>query len=191
MNRMKDLRMMKRVSQVAFAVVAALTLVLGFTACSNDDDRVEPVVVATNKLMVDNVEKTIVRAEVLDMKDDDYAVRFYLSKDQSEYVQILGNTKQYNGKTIDLTKTEELQETIAWQVGYMKSASWVFVGSGDEAHQPFTSGTMQISVNVATGDVVLNLVDARLHLEKGQNSDGQPHSISFSWKGKGVITHLD
>lgn len=190
MNRMKDL-MMKRVSQVAFAVVAALTLVLGFTACSNDDDRVEPVVVATNKLMVDNVEKTIVRAEVLDMKDDDYAVRFYLSKDQSEYVQILGNTKQYNGKTIDLTKTEELQETIAWQVGYMKSASWVFVGSGDEAHQPFTSGTMQISVNVVTGDVVLNLVDARLHLEKGQNSDGQPHSISFSWKGKGVITHLD
>lgn len=174
-------------AKAAFAFAATLMLSMTFTACSgNDGEDYEEV--NLNIVVIDNVERQVLKAELVVDDGIYYELFLYLSEAQGGFVYIDANTLLHNGKTIDLTKQETNEwNGSTWGVGWRESQEWNFLAASTPTKRLFKTGTMKTNANLSTGDVEVTIANGKVQIEKGYYDDGLEHTISLYWKGKATI----
>ncbi len=180
---MKTNAFLANMAKAAFAFAATLMLSMTFTACSGDDEEVNP-----NIMVIDNVERQVFKAELIVGEENYYELYLYLSEDGKKTVTIEANTLLHNGKTIDLTKQETDEwNSSTWIVGWREGYVLKFHATSKKTERLFKTGTMKTNANLSTGDVEVTIVNGKVQIEEGDWGDGLEHTISLYWKGKARI----
>ena len=142
---------------------------------------------ASGFVIIDGVKKPILSHKYFDKDDSDFVLRFNLSDDGKEIVQVEGNRNLHIGKDIDLTKREnEHYGQYYWFVAYatdffkyLYSSHRVFTswGSPDSEHPFFTTGTLRIDGDPA-GTFTVSLKNGRITSDTN-SGDGEEHTIEL------------
>ena len=104
-------------AKAAFALAAVVMMSAVFTSCSKDNDDDNPSAPKTQIVVLDGVEKPIVKAEYKDKKDGDYILYFYLSDDHKEKVTMqLNKDVHMTGNPVNLTEREKTHDGWYWMV---------------------------------------------------------------------------
>ena len=141
---------------------------------------------ASGFTVIDGVKKPILSHEYFDEGDNVFVLRFNLSADGKEIVQIDGNRNLHTGKDIDLTKKESEHDEWYWAVTYATGfIGWgnchrVFTGYGDpDSDSPvFTTGTLRIDGD--PGTFTVSLKNGRITADTAWG-DGKTHTVSIKY----------
>ncbi|WP_455537321.1 hypothetical protein [Prevotella koreensis] len=171
-------------AKAAFALAAAVMMSAAFTSCSkdSDDDNGGLPTPKAQTVILDGVEKPILKAEYNDVSGDSYYLYLYLSTDRKERVHFeLNKDLHITGKPINLTKKEESHKgKWYWVVQYYKSGDQPLIdtfGDPDSKDPVFTTGTLTVS-GLPTAIINIKLENGRV-----KGSDGKKHTLTLSYKG--------
>ena len=128
---------LERMAKHAFVFAAVLAASVALSSCSKDDDNTkkeETVEVQPNSAVIDGKLWKLTNPEYHFFDGNNntsYALLLYIGNTRS-YISIDGDGGKYNGKTIDLTKTEEefADRAYNWKVVCVDPGSnnWFFAG---------------------------------------------------------------
>ena len=155
-----------------------------FTACSKDNDDDNPPAPKTQIVVLDGVEKPIVKAEYEDEGKGNYSLYLYLSADGEEMVMFqLNKDLHMSGSPVNLTKKEEKHdEKWYWVVEYYKPDDTTLIETYADPDAPdvpvFTTGTLTIS---GSPESTINI---RLENGRVKGKDGKDHTFTVSYSGK-------
>ena len=154
-----------------------------FTSCSKDNDDDNPPAPKTQIVVLDGVEKPIVKAEYEDKGSGNYNLYLYLSADRKEKVEVqLNKDLHMTGSPVDLTKQEKEHEgKFYWTVNYYGADGKRIIdtwGKPGSSYPVFTTGTLTMSGD-PTGTINIKLENGRV---KGK--DGKEHTITLNYNGK-------
>lgn len=138
--------------------------------------------------MIDGETKPIVSVQIdkdrLDMNK--YKIDIYLAED--EYIEIMADYENHDGKIIDLTKKEPKREGWYWGVGYHKSGRTIFdtYANPADAYPVFQSGTLYVKRLDDIDGLPVFAIELKNGKVKGEDEygDGKEHTISLHYKGK-------
>ena len=170
-------------AKAAFALAAVVMMSAVFTSCSKDNDDDNPPAPKTQIVVLDGVEKSIVKAEYKDYGNDNYSLYLYLSADRKEKVKVqLNKDLHITGSPIDLTEKEKKHdEKWYWTVEYYKpdgtTLIYTFAKPGNE-NPVFNTGTLTMSGS-PMGTINIKLENGRV---KGK--DGKEYTLILSYSGK-------
>ena len=170
-------------AKAAFALAAVVMMSAVFTSCSKDNDDDNPPAPKTQIVVLDGVEKSIVKAEYKDYGNDNYSLYLYLSADRQEKVKVqLNKDLHMTGSPVKLTEKEKKHdEKWYWIVEYHKpdgtTLIYAFAKPGNE-NPVFNTGTLTIS---GSPESTINI-----KLENGcvKGKDGKEHTLAISYSGK-------
>ena len=180
---MKTTSFFASAAKAAFALAAVVMMSAVFTSCSKDNDDDNPPAPKTQIVVLDGVEKSIVKAEYKDYGNDNYSLYLYLSADRKEKVKVqLNKDLHITGSPIDLTEKEKKHdEKWYWTVEYYKPDGTTFIYTfakpGNE-NPVFNTGTLTANGS-PTGTINIKLENGRV---KGK--DGKVHTLVVSYSGK-------
>ena len=170
-------------AKAAFALAAVVMMSAVFTSCSKDNDDDNPPAPKTQIVVLDGVEKSIVKAEYKDYGNDNYSLYLYLSADRKEKVKVqLNKDLHITGSPIDLTEKEKKHdEKWYWTVEYYKpdgtTLIYTFAKPGNE-NPVFNTGTLTMSGS-PMGTINIKLENGRV---KGK--DGKEYTLAISYSGQ-------
>ena len=153
-----------------------------FTSCSKDNDDDNPPAPKTQIVVLDGVEKSIVKAEYKDYGNDNYSLYLYLSADRKEKVKVqLNKDLHITGSPIDLTEKEKKHdEKWYWTVEYYKpdgtTLIYTFAKPGNE-NPVFNTGTLTMS---GSPESTINI---KLENGRVKGKDGKEHTLVLSYSG--------
>ena len=170
-------------AKAAFALAAVVMMSAVFTACSKDNDDDNPPAPKTQIVVLDGVEKPIVKAEYEAQGKGNYDLNLYLSADRKERVEFeLNKDIHMTGSPIKLTEKEKKHDgKWYWIVEYYKLDDTELIKTFGNPSNPipvFSDGTLTIS---GSPDGTLNI-----KLENGRikGTDGAEHTLTLSYSGK-------
>ena len=176
---MKTTSFLASAAKATFALAAVVMMSAVFTSCSKDNDDDNPPAPKTQIVVLDGVEKPIVKAKYEDNGYGNYELQ--LLTDTKEIVRIDFNKKQHmTGNPIYLTKKEEEHTGFYWLVNYYKSDGSNLIGAYGyfgNAEPVFKTGTLTMS---GSFDGTINI-----KLENGRviGSDKKEHTFTVSYSG--------
>ena len=179
---MKTTSFLASCAKAAFALAAVVMMSAVFTSCSKDNDDDNPPAPKTQIVVLDGVEKPIVKAEYEDKGSGNYNLYLYLSADRQEKVEVqLNKDLHMTGSPVKLTEKEKKHDgKWYWVVKYYKpdgtTLIYTFAKPGNEK-PVFTTGTLTIS---GSPESTLNI-----KLENGRVKDinGNEHTLVVSYSG--------
>ena len=180
---MKTTSFLTSAAKATFALAAVVMMSAVFTSCSKDNDDDNPPAPKTQIVVLDGVEKSIVKAEYEDENNGNYALYLYLSADGKERVRFeLNKDLHMSGSPVDLTKRGKGQGfECYWMVEYYKSDGTQLINSygapGEDDYPVFTTGTLTAS---GSPESTINI-----KLENGRviGSDDKEHTLTISYSG--------
>ena len=180
---MKTTSFLASAAKATFALAAVVMMSAVFTSCSKDNDDDNPPAPKTQIVVLDGVEKSIVKAEYKDYGNDNYSLYLYLSADRKEKVKVqLNKDLHITGSPIDLTEKEKKHdEKWYWVVEYDKPDGTILIDTwgnpGEDDYPVFTTGTLTIS---GSPESTINI-----KLENGlvKGKDGKEHTLTISYSG--------
>ena len=180
---MKTTSFLASAAKATFALAAVVMMSAVFTSCSKDNDDDNPSAPKTQIVVLDGVEKPIVKAEYEDKNNGNYALYLYLSADGKERVRFeLNKDLHMSGSPVDLTKRGKGQGfECYWMVEYYKSDGTQLINSygapGEDDYPVFTTGTLTVS---GSPDGTINI-----KLENGRviGTDGKEYTLTISYSG--------
>ena len=154
-----------------------------FTACSKDNDDDNPPAPKTQIVVLDDVEKPIVKAEYRDQGKGNYYLNLYLSADRKEKVEFqLNKDLHMSGSPVNLAEKEKKHDgKWYWVVYYYKPDGTILIetyADPDSSDPVFTTGMLTVS---GSPDGTINI-----KLENGsvKGEDGKDHTFTVSYSGK-------
>lgn len=190
---------LERMAKHAFVFAAVLAASVALSSCSKDDDNTkkeETVEVQPNSAVIDGKLWKLTNPEYYFFDGNNntsYALLLYIGNTRS-YISIDGDGGKYNGKTIDLTKTEEefADRAYNWKVVCVDPGSnnrffagcaleKMFEGGDYVDYVRFSSGTMRINFNESTNEFDVVIENAKIKDEL--NGDKKEHTLNLKWKG--------
>ena len=153
-----------------------------FTSCSKDNDDDNPPAPKTQIVVLDGVEKPIVKAEYEAQGKGNYYLNLCLSADRKERVEFeLNKDIHMTGSPIKLTEKEKTHDGYYWIVEYYKLDDTELIktfGRPGSSEPVFTTGTLTIS---GSPDGTLNI---KLENGRVKGTDGAEHTITLNYSGK-------
>ena len=153
-----------------------------FTSCSKDNDDDNPPAPKTQIVVLDGVEKSIVKAEYKDYGNDNYSLYLYLSADRKEKVEVqLNKDLHMTGSPVKLTEKEKKHKgKWYWAVNYYGDDGKRIIDTyGDPSSKDpvFNTGTLTMS---GSPESTINI-----KLENGSviGTDGKEHTLAISYSG--------
>ena len=143
--------------------------------------------VFTNTVTLDGVTMPVVSAAIdkSDLEEGNwYDIYLFLSEDKIKYINIMADGKHHNGKTLDLTRKEDMHNGWYWAVE-MRNPTRLFQTFGEpETEYPvFLSGTLLVE-RIGTGtEFEITLKNGKVKGE-GEYGDGLEHTVSMDFKGE-------
>ena len=180
---MKTTSFLASAAKAAFALAAVVMMSAVFTSCSKDNDDDNPPAPKTQIVVLDGVEKSIVKAEYKDYGNDNYSLYLYLSADRKEKVKVqLNKDLHMTGSPVKLTEKEKKHdEKWYWIVEYHKpdGTTLIYTWGGPRKEDPvFKTGTLTVTGDPATG-ITIKLENGRVI-----GKDGKEHTFTISYSGK-------
>lgn len=138
-------------------------------------------------LTIDGVERTIVSAGIdqSDFNEDKYDIYIFMSDD--EYIDIMADKANHNGKKMDLTKYESNHDGWYWAIMYENNGSTIFDTFGKEsnAYPLFSSGTLYVKhTGTSNGKPVFEIRIENGKIKDDESGDGKTHTIGLRYKGE-------
>lgn len=178
-----------------FVFSAVLMASVALSSCSKDDkDDVQNVPEQSAVIDGKVYNLTTPKYSVIAERDQSYILYLYLG-DKGCWIRIEGDAEKYNGKIIDLTKTEERFEDDAsnWDITCCNpdGEGWLFEGKALEEDEDevgihkyvrFSSGTMKIDFNSKKQEFNVEIRNAQI--KDPHHGDKQTHTLELRWKGK-------
>ena len=143
--------------------------------------------VFTNTVTLDGVTMPILSAAIdkSDLEEGNwYDIYLFLSEDKKKYINIMADGKHHKGKTLDLTRKEDMHNGWYWAVE-MRNPQILFQTFGEpETEYPvFLSGTLLVD-HIGTGtEFEITLKNGKVKGE-GMHGDGLEHTVSVDFKGE-------
>jgi lipoprotein len=178
-----------------FVFSAVLMASVTLSSCSKDDkDDVQNVPEQSAVIDGKVYNLTTPKYSAIAERDQSYILYLYLG-DKGCWIRIEGDAEKYNGKIIDLTKTEEKFEDDAsnWDITCCNpdGEGWLFEGKALEEDEDevgihkyvrFSSGTMKIDFNSKKQEFNVEIRNAQI--KDPHHGDKQTHTLELRWKGK-------
>ena len=138
-------------------------------------------------LTIDGVERTIVSAGIdqSDFNEDKYDIYIFMSDD--EYIDIMADKANHNGKKMDLTKYESNHDGWYWAILYENNGSTIFdtFGKESDAYPLFSSGTLYVKhTGTSNGKPVFEIRIENGKIKDDESGDGKTHTIGLRYKGE-------
>ena len=167
-----------------FVFSAVLMASVALSSCSKDDkDDVQNVPEQSAVIDGKVYNLTTPKYSAIAERDQSYILYLYLG-DKGCWIRIEGDAEKYNGKIIDLTKTEEKFEDDAsnWDITCCNpdGEGWLFEGKALDVR--FSSGTMKIDFNSKKQEFNVEIRNAQI--KDPHHGDKQTHTLELRWKGK-------
>ena len=179
---MKTTSFLASAAKAAFALAAVVMMSAVFTSCSKDNDDDNPPAPKTQIVVLDGVEKSIVKAEYKDYGNDNYSLYLYLSADRKEKVEVqLNKDLHMTGSPVKLTEKEKKHKgKWYWAVNYYGDDGKRIIHTyGDPSSEDpvFNTGTLTMS---GSPESTINI-----KLENGlvKGKDGKEHTLTISYSG--------
>ena len=154
-----------------------------FTSCSKDNDDDNPPAPKTQIVVLDGVEKPIVKAEYEDKGSGNYNLYLYLSADRKEKVEVqLNKDLHMTGSPVKLTEKEKKHKgKWYWAVNYYGDDGKRIIHTyGDPSSEDpvFNTGTLTMS---GSPESTINI---KLENGRVKGTDGKEHTLAISYSGK-------
>ena len=180
---MKTTSFLASAAKATFALAAVVMMSAVFTSCSKDNDDDNPPAPKTQIVVLDGVEKPIVKAEYEDKGSGNYNLYLYLSADRKEKVEVqLNKDLHMTGSPVNLAEKEKKHKgKWYWAVNYYGDDGKRIIDTyGDPSSEDpvFNTGTLTMSGS-PTGTINLKLGNGRV---KGK--DGKEYTLTISYSGK-------
>ena len=181
---MKTTSFLASAAKAAFALAAVVMMSAVFTSCSKDNDDDNPPAPKTQIVVLDGVEKSIVKAEYEDKGSGNYKLFFYLVEEGSaERVEFqLNKGLHMSGSPVNLAEKEKEHDgKWYWVIEYYDADDERIIdifGNPGTSNPVFTTGTLTMSGD-PKGTINIKLENGRV---KGTN--GKEHTLILSYSGK-------
>ena len=180
---MKTTSFLTSAAKAAFALAAVVMMSAVFTSCSKDNDDDNPPAPKTQIVVLDGVEKSIVKAEYKDYGNDNYSLYLYLSADRKEKVEVqLNKDLHMTGSPVKLTEKEKKHKgKWYWAVNYYGDDGKRIIHTyGDPSSEDpvFNTGTLTMS---GSPESTINI---KLENGRVKGKDGKEYTLTISYSGK-------
>ena len=180
---MKTTSFLASAAKAAFALAAVVMMSAVFTSCSKDNDDDNPPAPKTQIVVLDGVEKPIVKAEYEDKGSGNYNLYLYLSADRKEKVEVqLNKDLHMTGSPVKLTEKEKKHKgKWYWAVNYYGDDGKRIIHTyGDPSSEDpvFNTGTLTMS---GSPESTINI---KLENGRVKGTDGKEHTLAISYSGK-------
>ena len=180
---MKTTSFLASAAKAAFALAAVVMMSAVFTSCSKDNDDDNPPAPKTQIVVLDGVEKSIVKAEYKDYGNDNYSLYLYLSADRKEKVEVqLNKDLHMTGSPVKLTEKEKKHKgKWYWAVNYYGDDGKRIIHTyGDPSSEDpvFNTGTLTMSGS-PDGTINIKLENGRV-----KGTDGKEYTLAISYSGQ-------
>ena len=180
---MKTTSFLASAAKAAFALAAVVMMSAVFTSCSKDNDDDNPPAPKTQIVVLDGVEKSIVKAEYKDYGNDNYSLYLYLSADRKEKVEVqLNKDLHMTGSPVKLTEKEKKHKgKWYWAVNYYGDDGKRIIHTyGDPSSEDpvFNTGTLTMS---GSPESTINI---KLENGRVKGKDGKEYTLAISYSGQ-------
>ena len=180
---MKTTSFLTSAAKAAFALAAVVMMSAVFTSCSKDNDDDNPPAPKTQIVVLDGVEKSIVKAEYKDYGNDNYSLYLYLSADRKEKVEVqLNKDLHMTGSPVKLTEKEKKHKgKWYWAVNYYGDDGKRIIetwGKPGSSYPIFDTGTLTMS---GSPESTINI---KLENGRVKGKDGKEYTLTISYSGK-------
>lgn len=185
-------------ARVAFVFATLFVLSLSLLSCSKDDDPnplpQEPSI-PLNTVKIDGVVKRIFNAEVRKdyLGEGHYDLCLHFSEDGKDFIRMQLDKAFHEGKTIDLTKLEDVHN--GWYLYFVcnKNGETLFVSSRrpslKNTYVRFKEGTLTLKELERNGEesVKFKIVLSKGKIQDHIVGDGREHTIEINFNDKVVM----